>query len=411
MSSADPQHEPPRSQPTTASYAEVTRQQRRARVVTRLLTLVIVALVFAVGALSYRMLRLENYVLPRNSTALATPRPIAPRVSLSGGEKERIGLFERTWRSVVHITTLAVRTDPFRLNVMELPRGTGSGFVWDEHGHVVTNFHVISGADEARITFADRSTAPARLVGQSARNDIAVLRVVGLPKDVKPLAIGTSKDLVVGQDVIAIGSPFGLDYTLSTGVISGLGREIMGAGGLPIGGVIQTDAAINPGNSGGPLLDSGGRLIGMNTAILSPSGASAGVGFAVPVDTVARVVPQLIAYGREIRPEMGVSLADDSVTERFGLPGVLVLEIAPNSPAEKVGMQPTQRTINGDIVLGDIITQIDGKEIRKTADFLLQLEKHKAGDTTTVAVMRAGEVKTLTVVLASNVVSDRSGAF
>lgn len=394
-----------------AGVAEVTRLQRRARVVTRLLTLLIVALVIAVGALSYRMFRLENYVMPRNSLALSTPRSVTPKAALSSGEKERISLFEKTWRSVVHITTLAVRTDPFRLNVLEVPRGTGSGFVWDAHGHIVTNFHVISGADEARITFADRSTAAARLVGQSARNDIAVLRVVGLPKGVVPVAVGTSQDLVVGQDTIAIGSPFGLDYTLSTGVISGLGREIMGAGGLPIGGVIQTDAAINPGNSGGPLLDSGGRLIGMNTAILSPSGASAGVGFAVPVDTVARVVPQLIAYGREVRPEIGVVLADDSVTERFGLPGLLVLGVAENSPAEKVGMQPTQRTITGDIVLGDVITQVDGKTVRRQAELLLQLEKHKAGETVTVDVVRQGEPKTLSVVLASNVMSERSGAF
>jgi S1-C subfamily serine protease len=408
--SSDPRIEVSRSQPSPA-YAELLRSQRRARVVTRLLTLLIVALVIAVGALSYRMLRLENYVLPRNTQALATPRPVTPRATLSTGEKERIGLFEKTWRSVVHITTLAVRTDPFRLNVLEVPRGTGSGFVWDEHGHVVTNFHVIAGADEARITFADKTTANARLVGQSARNDVAVLRVVGLPKNVTPLPIGTSRDLVVGQDVIAIGSPFGLDYTLSTGVISGLGREIMGAGGLPIGGVIQTDAAINPGNSGGPLIDSAGRLIGVNTAILSPSGASAGVGFAVPVDTVARVVPQLIAYGREVRPEMGVMLADDSVTERFGLPGVLVLGVAENSPAAQVGMQPTQRTANGDIVLGDVITQVDGKDVRKTADLLLQLEKHKAGETVAVTVVRGGELKTLSVVLASNIVTDRSGAF
>jgi S1-C subfamily serine protease len=410
MLSDDSRLEAARAQ-TSAAYAEAAKLQRRSRIVTRMLTLLVVALVIAVAALSYRMLRLENYVLPRNSTALAKPRPIAPRTTLSGGEKERIGLFDRTWRSVVHITTLAVRTDPFRLNVMEVPRGSGSGFVWDAHGHVVTNYHVIAGADEAKITFADKTTVNARLVGQSARNDIAVLRVVGLPNNVSPLPVGTSQDLVVGQDVIAIGSPFGLDYTLSTGVISGLGREIMGAGGLPIGGVIQTDAAINPGNSGGPLIDSAGRLIGVNTAILSPSGASAGVGFAVPVDTVARVVPQLIAYGREVRPELGVSLADDSVSERFGLPGVLVLGVAEGSPAQKVGIQPTQRDANGDIVLGDIITQIQGEAVHKTTDVLLQLEKHKAGDSVTVTTVRGGEPKTLSVVLASNVVTDRSGAF
>jgi S1-C subfamily serine protease len=409
MAPADSRYESDRPH-ESLSYTQLAKQQRRARVVARLLTLLVVALVIAVGALSYRMLRLENYVLPRTNPSLATPRPIAPRTTLASGEKERIGLFDRTWRSVVNVTTLAVRTDPFRLNVMEVPRGSGSGFVWDAHGHVVTNFHVISGGDDARITFADRSTAQARLVGYSARNDVAVLRVVGLPKDVAPLPLGTSRDLVVGQDVIAIGSPFGLDYTLSTGVISGLGREIMGAGGVPIGGVIQTDAAINPGNSGGPLIDSSGRLIGVNTAILSPSGASAGVGFAVPVDTVARVVPQLIAYGREIRPELGVVVADDSVSERFGLPGPLVLRVAPGSPAEKVGMLPTQRTPNGEIVLGDIIVDLEGTRVHKSADILLKLEKHKAGDNVTVTILRAGEQRTLTVVLADNVASERSGA-
>jgi S1-C subfamily serine protease len=393
------------------SFSQVAQQHRRARLIARLLTLFVVALVIAVGALSYRMLRLENYVLPRNNPELAAPRPVAPRASLTTGENERIKLFDRTWRSVVHITTLSMRTDPFRLNVLEVPRGTGSGFVWDAHGNIVTNYHVLTGADEARITFADRSIAQARLVGVSARNDVAVVRVVGLPKQVTPLPLGSSRDLVVGQDVIAIGSPFGLDYTLSTGVISGLGREIMGAGAVPIGGAIQTDAAINPGNSGGPLIDSSGRLIGVNTAILSPSGASAGVGFAVPVDTVARVVPQLIAYGREVRPSLGVVLADDAVSQRFGLPGALVLGVAQNSPAEKVGLQPTQRAPNGDFVLGDIITKVDGKDVRKHADILLALEKHKAGDNITLTVVRQGEVRTLTLVLGSNLVSDRSGEF
>jgi S1-C subfamily serine protease len=390
--------------PAPAPYALVDRLQRRTRIVTRLLTLLIVALVIAVGALSYRMLRLENYVLPRNNPALGMPRPVTPRASLAPNEQARIQLFEHTWRSVVHITTLAVRTDPFRMNVLEVPRGTGSGFVWDDHGHIVTNYHVIADADEARITFADRSTAPARLVGRSPRNDIAVLRVTALPKQVTPLAIGTSRNLVVGQDVIAIGSPFGLDYTLSTGVISGLGREITGAAGLPIGGVIQTDAAINPGNSGGPLLDSAGRLIGINTAILSPSGASAGIGFAVPVDTVARVVPQLIAYGREVRPVLGVEPAEDAVAERLGLPGVLVLNVAQNSPAQQVGVQPTLRNpLNGEIVLGDVITEIAGNPVHNTTDLYLQLEKHQPGESITVTVLRAGTPRTLSVVLGKNV--------
>jgi S1-C subfamily serine protease len=369
-----------------------------------LLSLLIAALLVAVAALSYRMHRLESYVLPRNLPSLGVPRPATPREDLASSEKARIALFRKTWESVVHITTLAVRADPFHMNVLEVPKGSGSGFLWDLHGHVVTNYHVIAGADQARVTFADHSTLPARLVGHSARNDLAVLRVSGLPNNLTPLPLGSSHDLVVGQDVIAIGSPFGLDYTLSTGVISGLGREIQGAGGLPIGGAIQTDAAINPGNSGGPLIDSAGRLIGINTAILSPSGASAGVGFAVPVDTVARVVPDLIAYGREVRPVMGVELADDAVADRLGLPGVLVLGVVPGSPAEKVGIVPTHRQpLTGEIALGDVITHIDGAELRRAADLYLKLEKHQPGDSITISIVRDRQRRTLSLVLAKNV--------
>jgi S1-C subfamily serine protease len=388
---------------STPSPAQQTRPGRGMRLGLRLISLLIAALLVAVGFLSYRMYRLENYVLPRNQPALALPRPVVPRTELGTTEQARVALFRRTWQSVVHITTLAVRADPFRLNVLEVPQGTGSGFIWDEHGHIVTNYHVIAGADEARITFADHSTLPARLVGQSPRNDLAVLRVNGLPKNMTPMPIGTSHDLLVGQDTIAIGSPFGLDYTLSTGVISGLGREIKGIGGLPIGGAIQTDAAINPGNSGGPLLDSSGRLIGINTAILSSSGVSAGVGFAVPVDTVTRVVPDLIAYGREVRPVIGVVLADDAVTERIGLEGALVMNVVPGSPAEQVGIVPMRRNPDGQILLGDLLTEIDGVKLRNGADLYLQLEKHRPGDTVTLAVTREGRTRTLSVVLAKNV--------
>jgi S1-C subfamily serine protease len=395
---------PPDPTAALAASAALQQAQRGARLRLRLLSLLTAALLVAVAALSYRMYRLESYVLPRNAPSLATPRPVTPRDDLANSEKARIALFRNTWQSVVHITTLAVRTDPFRMNVLEVPQGTGSGFVWDQHGHVVTNYHVIAGADEARITFADHSTLPARLVGQSQRSDLAVLRVTGMPKRIAALALGSSHDLAVGQDVIAIGSPFGLDYTLSTGVISGLGREIQSARGLPIGGAIQTDAAINPGNSGGPLIDSAGRLIGVNTAILSPSGASAGVGFAVPVDTVARVVPDLIAYGREVRPVIGVELAEDAVSERLGLPGVLVLRVVPGSPAAQVGIVPTQRhPMTGEVVLGDVITQVDGAPLRNAADLYLKLEKHQPGDTVALSIVREGQQRTLSLVLAKNV--------
>jgi S1-C subfamily serine protease len=288
--------------------------------------------------------------------------------------------------------------------VLEVPSGTGSGFIWDRQGHIVTNFHVIKGASRARVTFADQSTLPAEFVGGSARNDLAVLRVVGMPADLGALPLGTSRDLVVGQDVIAIGSPFGFDYTLSTGVISGLGREIEGAGGLPILGAIQTDAAINPGNSGGPLLDSAGRLVGINTMIFSPSGASAGVGFAVPADTVARVVPELIAYGQEVRPVIGIVPADDALTARLRLPGLLVRSVAKGSPAEQVGIVPTRvDPMTGQLVLGDLVTHIEGVELHSTAELHLQLEKHKPGETVTLTVLRDGASRTLSIVLARNV--------
>jgi S1-C subfamily serine protease len=386
------------------AHAETARIATRTRVFVRLLMLLVFALLLAVGALSYRMYRLEGYALPQNNPELATPRPIVPRGDLASAEKSRIALFRKTWGSVVHITTLDVRSDFFRLNVLEVPKGSGSGFIWDEHGHIVTNYHVIAGADQARVTLSDQSTWPARLVGHSKRNDLAVLRIVGAAKRLKPLAIGTSRDLVVGQDTVAIGSPFGLDYTLSAGIISGLGREIMGAAGLPIQGVIQTDAAINPGNSGGPLLDSSGRLIGVNTAIVSPSGGSAGVGFAVPVDTVARVVPQLIAYGREVRPVLGVELADDDLIARLGLPGLLVMRVQQGSPAESVGILPTRRDMQtGQVLLGDVIVRVGGSKVQSSADLYLLLEKHQAGDTVTIDVLREGQPRTVELVLASNV--------
>ena len=380
------------------------RKERGARLWSRLLSLLVAALVAAVAALSYRVYRLESVALPQEQPAQLKPHVITPREELGASEKARIALFERTWRSVVHITTLAVRSDPFRLNVLEVPRGTGSGFIWDQQGHIVTNYHVIAGASKASVTFADHRTLPAELVGLSARNDLAVLRVKGIPPNLKPLPLGTSHDLVVGQDVIAIGSPFGFDYTLSTGVISGLGREIEGAGGLPILGALQTDAAINPGNSGGPLLDSAGRLIGINTMIFSPSGASAGVGFAVPADTVGRVVPELIAYGQEVRPVIGVEPAADALTQRLGLPGVLVHKVHPGSPAEHVGIVPTQfQPMTGEVRLGDLIIKVDGAELRNAADLYLQLEKHKPGENVAITVLRNGETKTLTVTLARNV--------
>ena len=227
---------------------------------------------------------------PRKSPAAARQQPvlppIVPRGNLAQDERATIALFAAASPAVVHITTHALERDYFTFNVMETPQGTGTGFLWDEQGHVLTNFHVIRDADTVQVALADRSSWPAKLIGVAPDKDLAVLKIEAPPDRLKQLPLGTSHDLQVGQHTFAIGNPFGLDHTLTTGVISALGREIESASGRPISDVIQTDAAINPGNSGGPLLDSSGRLIGMTTAIISPSGAYAGIGFAIPVDTI-----------------------------------------------------------------------------------------------------------------------------
>jgi S1-C subfamily serine protease len=359
--------------------------------------LALTILVLFVFRLSARLDALETQGplgRPVKGAPVAAPQPVIPRAELSDLEKMNIALFQERSQSVAHITTLQqVRTSPFRMDASEVPRGTGSGFVWDKQGHVVTNFHVIQGADGATVTLSDHSVWNAKLVGVSERNDIAVLRIDRPEAELKPIVVGSSTDLAVGQLAFAIGSPFGLDYTLSTGVISGLGREITGLLGVPIQGVIQTDAAINPGNSGGPLLDSSGRLIGMNTMIVSPSGASSGIGFAVPVDIINRVVPDLIKYGREARPSIGVQLADDALTRRFGTTGALVLGVMPGTPAEKAGLQPTRRDQLGRIAVGDIIVAVDESPIEKNADLYLALEKHKAGDKVKLSLIRSGKSK------------------
>jgi S1-C subfamily serine protease len=354
----------------------------------------VVALAFSY--LSVRVSSLETQLAAMQpvrspSAGTTTPMPVIPRAELADLEKSTIALFSARSTAVVNITTIAVRSDPFRLKALEVPRGTGSGFIWDAAGHVITNFHVIDRADGARITLSDHSVWNAKLVGISPRNDIAVLRIEPNGGVLSHVVLGSSHDLAVGQQVFAIGSPFGLDYTLSTGVISGLGREIEGVTGLPIRGAIQTDAAINPGNSGGPLLDSSGRLIGMNTSILSPSGASAGIGFAVPVDTINRVVPQLLKFGRELRPTIGAEFADDAVTRRLGLRGVLLLRVAPNGPAARAALRPTQQDPrSGRITLGDLIIGVDGAPVQNSADLYLALETHKQGDKVKLTLERDG---------------------
>src|SRR5262250_122105 len=322
----------------------------------------------------------------------AAARSVAPRGELWSDEKSTIALFRQASPSVVNITAIGVQRDVFTLNLYQIPQGTGSGFIWDKSGNVITNFHVIQEADAAQVTLGDQSTWKARVVGMAPDKDLAVLRIDAPADRLRPIPVGTSKDLQVGQYVFAIGNPFGLDQTLTTGVISALGREIESVTRRPIQGVIQTDAAINPGNSGGPLLDSAGRLIGVNAAIYSPSGTSAGIGFAIPVDTVNRIVPELIRYGKVTRPGIGVQIAEEQLAERLGVTGVLVVDVVPGSAAANAGILPTRRESSGRVRLGDVIVAIDGIKVESPNDLFLLLERYKVGDVVNVSLLRDGKI-------------------
>lgn len=337
--------------------------------------------------------------LPRFSGRAATqPRPVTPRGNLSDDEKSTIEIFRQASPSVVHITTLTRRRDRLTFNVLEIPEGTGTGFIYDDAGHVVTNFHVIRNAQAARVTLYDNSSADARLVGYDPDKDIAVLKIDVPPGRLAKIMIGESSDLQVGQKVFAIGSPFGLDQTLTTGIISGLGRQIESVGGRIIEGVIQTDAAINPGNSGGPLLDSAGRLIGINTMIVSPSGGFSGIGFAVPVDIVNQVVPELIRLGRLEKGGLGFKVFDDPLARRLGvLQGALVDRVYENSGAAAVGILPTFIDEDNVVHVGDVILEVAGHTIRTASDIKKAIDGKKPGEEVPVVFLR-GSKKLVTTI-------------
>ncbi|MEE9935126.1 MAG: trypsin-like peptidase domain-containing protein [Deltaproteobacteria bacterium] len=363
------------------------------------LRLVGIALVLVLAWLLWRGFSdIRGWLAPRPD---AEPRTVAARGDLADDEKATIELFEKSRNSVVFITTKSLVRDFWTRDVFAVPRGTGSGFVWDDAGHVITNYHVIEGASEATVKLSDGRDYKAALVGASPAHDIAVLRIgVGLKRP-SPVPLGTSRDLKVGQKVFAIGNPFGLDWTLTTGIVSALDRSLSGAGGT-IEHLIQTDAAINPGNSGGPLLDSAGRLIGINTAIYSPSGASAGIGFAVPVDTVNRVVPQLIRSGKYIRPGLGIE-ADEGLNERMKavleIKGVLILRILPGSAAERAGLEGAQVSRGGEVRPGDIITAVNGKSVDTVGKLNALLDEHAVGATVKVTVLNKGRTRDVEVTL------------
>ncbi|MEW6719507.1 MAG: trypsin-like peptidase domain-containing protein [Thermodesulfobacteriota bacterium] len=329
-------------------------------------------------------------------------RTVTPRGDLAADERSTIELFEKSRDTVVFISTQQLVRDFWTRNVFSVPRGNGSGFIWDDDGHVVTNFHVVEGASEATARLADGRDYKAVLVGASPAHDIAVLRIgVGFRRP-PAVPLGSSADLKVGQKVFAIGNPFGLDWTLTSGIVSALDRSLEGGRrGRVIEHLIQTDAAINPGNSGGPLLDSSGRLIGINTAIYSPSGASAGIGFAVPVDTVARVVPQLIRSGRYVRPALGIEV-DEQINRRLasetGVAGVYVLRVLPGSAAEKAGLEGVTTGPEG-IVPGDAVLSVEGKPVDTVSRLMSRLEEFKVGDRVKIEVRRGSETRTVEVEL------------
>jgi S1-C subfamily serine protease len=330
------------------------------------------------------------------------PRAVVPRGPLSADERNTIGVFESVSPSVVYITTVQYVRDFFSRNVMRVPQGTGSGFIWDEEGRVVTNYHVVRGAQEAVVRLDDQRSFRARLVGASPEHDIAVLQV-DVPTELPvPIPIGSSAELRVGQTVLAIGNPFGLDHTLTTGIVSALNRTVENEAGGTIDNVIQTDAAINPGNSGGPLIDSAGRLVGINTMIYSPSGAYAGIGFAVPVDTINRVVPRLIGYGRYVRPTLGIS-ADDDVGRRLigDEEGVPILGVTAGSPAQRAGLRPWEMTANGRVRAGDVIEAVDGRPVASFAELASVLDSHEFGDRITLTVRRVEQRVEVPITLSS----------
>src|SRR6516225_10332327 len=322
-------------------------------------------------------------------------RAVAPAAPLEADETHTIQIFERAAPSVVFIVNSALYRQLFSRNVYEVPQGAGSGFVWNQEGYIVTNFHVVYNADSLTVVLADQTEHEARVVGVDPDHDLAVLQIQVAREKLSPIVVGSSHDLKVGQKVLAIGNPFGLDHTLTTGVVSALHRSIESMTKRTIENVIQTDAAINPGNSGGPLLDSGGRLIGINTMIVSPSGAFSGIGFAVPVDTINDIVPQLIQHGRVIRAGIGVSLLPDSLARRSVRQGVIVGKVAPGGPADRAGLRGTTQGLLGQ--RGDVIIAADGESVDTGDDLFRLLGRHKAGEEVRLEILRDGQIRQVVV--------------
>jgi len=368
--------------------------------VRRRFSALLLLLIFALGVLAGQLLFGRDAARDDSSAEPVPPAP-APRPlpeGLTDDEVRNIEIFRRASRSVAYITNVALRRDFFSFDVRQIPQGSGTGFFWDDEGHIVTNYHVIEGASRIAVTLADQSDWDAEVVGVAPEKDLAVLRI-GAPSDRRvPLELGRSRDLTVGRKVLALGNPFGLDQTLTVGVISALGRELASPTGRTIHDVIQTDAAINPGNSGGPLLDSSGRVIGINTAIYSPSGASAGIGFAVPIDTVRRLVPQIIEYGAPLEPGIdGIRWLSGAMAERFGLEGAVIREVEPRSDADRIGLEGIAVSQRFRYVLGDVIVAVDDQPVRSVNDLRDRFDEAGIGGTVVLTVERDRRRYQLTV--------------
>ena len=332
--------------------------------------------------------------------ALVAFGPAYPALALLPDEENSIKVFKGAASSVVYITNVAI-TQSSLMDEQAIPQGTGSGFVWDRSGHIVTNFHVVEGGNAFLVTLGDRTQLEAKLVGIDLTKDIAVLKVDKSYEKLRPVNIGKLEALQVGQKTIAIGNPFGLDHTLTTGVISALGREVQGVSGFTIRDMIQTDAAINPGNSGGPLLDSDGNLIGMNTMIFTRSGGSAGIGFAVPVSFISRIVPEIIKYGKVVRPGMGISILNTEQKQYLigDERGVVVNEVTPGGPAAKAGLRGLRRLSGGRVAPGDIIVGVDSFGVKDFDDLYNAFDRYKPGDVVSVKIQRDGKPMALSVKL------------
>ena len=332
-----------------------------------------------------------------NPTAIATAETTP--VFLTNDEQNNISVFKSASPSVVFVTNTQLRRQRFSLNVMEIPRGSGTGFIWDESGLIVTNFHVVQGANKITIELQSNKSYQATVVGSAPEKDIALLKIDAPNEDLQPLPLGDSTSLAVGRKVLAIGNPFALDTTLTVGVVSALGREIKSITNRTIKNVIQTDAAINPGNSGGPLLNSNGQLVGVNTAIYSPTGASAGIGFAIPVNAVKVIVPQLIEHGKLIRPVLGIETLTDYWTRRLRVKGVAILSVREGLPAAKAGMVGVREDRRGKIHLGDVIIAINGQNVINEDSLLNQLEKFSPGDNVKVTTLKDEKIHNYNVQL------------